>query len=88
MKLSYKNIGITAKTFYGVEFKPGETHEVPGYINSPRFVRVENTEPTKKAPTAKPPVTQAKPAPVKEDPKPVSETKKSDTSADTKESGK
>lgn len=30
----YTNISCSVKTFYGVEFKPGETKEVPGYINS------------------------------------------------------
>ena len=38
--IQYKNISFSAKTFYGVEFKPGETKEVPGYINDPRMVRV------------------------------------------------
>lgn len=40
--LVYKNTSNSVKTFYGVQFKPGETHEVPGYINNPRFVRVES----------------------------------------------
>ena len=26
------------QTFYGVEFKPGDVKEVPGYINDPHFV--------------------------------------------------
>ena len=34
----YTNISCSVKTFYGVEFKPGETKEVPGYINHPRMI--------------------------------------------------
>lgn len=37
---TYKNISRTTKTFYDVAFRPNETHEVPGYINDPEFVRV------------------------------------------------
>jgi hypothetical protein len=36
----YKNLSFTTKTFYGVTFKPGEEHEVPGYINHPKFLRL------------------------------------------------
>lgn len=36
----YKNLSFTTKTFYGVTFKPGEEHEVPGYINYPKFLRL------------------------------------------------
>lgn len=36
----YKNLSTTTKTFYGVTFKPGEEHEVPGYINHPKFMRL------------------------------------------------
>lgn len=88
MKLNYKNIGITTKTFYGVEFKPGETHEVPGFINSPRFIRVDSSEISKKLVVQKSAPTQVKSAPVKEDLKPATDSKKTDTSADSKESGK
>lgn len=35
----YKNLSRATKTFYGVTFKPGEVHEVPGYINCTKFVR-------------------------------------------------
>lgn len=38
--LKYKNIGCSAKTFYGVTFEPDEIKEVPGYINNPNMVRV------------------------------------------------
>lgn len=36
----YKNISYSVKTFYGVEFKPGETKEVPGYINHLKMIVV------------------------------------------------
>lgn len=45
----YKNLSRTTKTFYGITFKPGESHDVPGYINDPKFVRsfkVENPDKT------------------------------------------
>lgn len=31
---NYKNNSSSVKTFYGVEFKPGEVHFVPGYIRA------------------------------------------------------
>jgi len=37
---TYKNTSLTVKTFYGVEFKPGDVHEVSGYINDPAMIRV------------------------------------------------
>lgn len=36
----YINKSKTIKTFYGIEFKPNEIHQVPGYINDPDFERV------------------------------------------------
>lgn len=36
----YKNISNFTKKFYGVNFKPGETKDVPGYINDPDFERI------------------------------------------------
>ena len=47
--ITYKNISFSAKTFYGVEFKPGETKSVPGYINCRGMVRVfdRKAKPTK-----------------------------------------
>ena len=36
----YKNLSLATKTFYGVTFKPGDEHNVPGYINDLSFVRV------------------------------------------------
>lgn len=46
----YKNISLTRKTFHGVTFEPGETKEVPGYINNRGFIRVAEMpkEPPKK----------------------------------------
>lgn len=38
--LRYRNTSVTAKTFYGTTFKPGEEHDVPGYINDPKMIRV------------------------------------------------
>lgn len=36
----YKNLSRATKTFYGVVFKPGDEHDVPGHINHPKFVRL------------------------------------------------
>lgn len=38
--ITYKNNGMLTKKFYEVEFKPGSTHEVKGFINDSDFVRV------------------------------------------------
>lgn len=38
--IRYKNTSVTAKTFYGTTFKPGEEHDVPGFINDPKMIRV------------------------------------------------
>lgn len=38
----YKNLSHATKTFYGISFKPGEEHEVPGCINDSKFVRLNN----------------------------------------------
>lgn len=38
--MTYKNIGFSTKTFYGVTFAPGEVKDVPGYINASGMVRV------------------------------------------------
>lgn len=40
----YKNVSLSEKTFYGVNFKPGETKEVDGYINNLFMIRVEEPE--------------------------------------------
>lgn len=36
----YKNCSYTTKTFYGVKFRPGEVHQVPGFINNIYFIQV------------------------------------------------
>lgn len=38
--ITYKNISLSAKTFYGVRFEPGEMKSVPGYINSLGMIRI------------------------------------------------
>lgn len=40
--LVYKNNSLSVKTFYGVTFRPGEEKPVPGYINSPKFIRIKS----------------------------------------------
>lgn len=66
--LKYKNLSLTTKKFYGVTFKPGETKEVPGYINDPKFVRIKDE--VKTAPVANKPVsTSINKTPVKEETK-------------------
>ena len=37
--LYYTNGSTTTKTFHGVTFRPGETKEVFGIINDPKFVQ-------------------------------------------------
>lgn len=41
MSITYKNIGYSSKTFYGITFKPGDIREVPGYINASGMSRVD-----------------------------------------------
>lgn len=51
----YKNLSSTTKTFYGVTFKPGEEHDVQGYINYPGFIAMPDstsTEGAKKSATS------------------------------------
>ncbi len=38
----YKNLSHATKTFFGVTFKPGEEHEVPGVINDSKFIRLNS----------------------------------------------
>lgn len=50
----YKNISYSAKTFYGVEFKPGEIKAVPGYINCQGMLRMpDSTNVTEKSEVSK-----------------------------------
>lgn len=44
--MKYKNISYTEATYYGVTFNPGEIKDVPGYINNPHFIRVEDVQNT------------------------------------------
>lgn len=46
---NYKNNSSSVKTFYGVEFKPGEVHYVPGYINAKGINRVSDVLPQKQS---------------------------------------
>jgi len=38
--IQYKNVSLSAKTFYGVRFEPGEIKSVPGYVNCSGMVRI------------------------------------------------
>ena len=40
----YKNISRTTKTFYGVKFKPGDVHNVPGIICRPDVVPASESD--------------------------------------------
>lgn len=48
--IKYKNISPYPLTFYGVTFNPNEIKEVPGFVNHPRMVRIQ--EVVKKQPRA------------------------------------
>lgn len=67
--MTYKNTSFYSKTFYGVEFKPGEVHSVKGYINHPSFVRVPDDNTSVKAPAkpAEKPVQKADSTPEKKE---------------------
>lgn len=45
--MKYINLSHTTKTFYGVEFKPGDVKDVPGFINADGMYRTEINEPVK-----------------------------------------
>ncbi len=38
----YKNLSRSVKTFFNVVFYPGEEHNVSGYINHPKFIRLND----------------------------------------------
>ena len=42
--MRYKNVSRIKKKFRGVEFKPGETKSVKGFINDPLMIRVDDPE--------------------------------------------
>lgn len=74
MKIAYKNIGTVTKKFYGVEFKPGDTKSVDGYINANSFVRVDaSANPRNIKTTAPAPKSDVQP---KTEPAPKVESKK------------
>lgn len=70
----YKNTSYSNKTFYGVTFKPGETKEVDGYINTKCMIPAEGPANKKDNVQQKPSPEQPK----KEAPNKVVEGKKSD----------
>lgn len=41
--ITYKNTSLAVKTFYGVEFRPGDVREVPGFILDPAMIRYNGT---------------------------------------------
>lgn len=77
----YKNISNSVKTFYGVTFKPGETHEVTGHINSPNMIRVKDMP--KEPPKAEKGKSQPKSTMIKSDVE--EDTKKKSTQEGKKE---
>ena len=42
--MKYVNLTHTTKTFYDVEFKPGDVRDVPGCINADGFYRTDTDE--------------------------------------------
>lgn len=74
--IRYRNTSVAAKTFYGTTFKPGEEHDVPGYINDSAMIRVPCR------PKELPKVDKKTPAPsaakVEERPKSIKEVNKED----------
>ena len=92
----YKNISCSAKTFYGVEFKPGEIKEVPGYINHPKMIvttslpqedsnKQSKPQEKQKKPSDKTPVIQSSNSEVKPEdatPLPLDDENKSSSSKD------
>ena len=57
--IKYKNISSYPLTFYGVTFNPNEIKAVPGFINHPKMLRVQ--EPVVSKPKAIIEVAQAAP---------------------------
>lgn len=50
--MRYKNTSRIKKKFRGVEFKPGETKTVNGFINDPLMIRVDEPEVVSKKKTS------------------------------------
>ena len=96
--MRYLNTSKSVKTFYGVKFNPGDSHDVPGYINVPGFIRVADLpkEPPKAAKTVnelpKQPAKTSSAGAAKADPKPeptkvvTAEPEQADVSAEAEES--
>ena len=53
MRLAYKNVGRTTKSFHGVTFRPGESSIVERFINDADMIRVsvESVSTSKKSPS-------------------------------------
>lgn len=92
-EMLYKNISCSVKTFYGVEFKPGETKEVPGYINNRKMIAVselpEVSEKQSKPSSEKSKKSSSKSSVISEDsspskPEALAEETKEDSSNDKK----
>ncbi len=85
--MKYVNNTYTTKTFYGVEFKPGEEKEVPGYINADGFFRtdifeipkVESTEVQPEPKASEQAVEAEAPKEVESEPKTTTRGRKSKT---------
>ncbi|MCM1224877.1 MAG: hypothetical protein NC548_61555 [Lachnospiraceae bacterium] len=87
MRIAYKNIGTVTKKFHGVEFKPGETKVVEGYINASSFIRINNSALLKNSKLSPAVTSKTEPAPKVEpkvEAKPDSKTdvKKTDSKKD------
>lgn len=62
----YKNLSHATKTFYGVTFQPNDEHEVPGYINNPKFIRLnEFTQKSDEPPKTTDKTEEVQSAPIK-----------------------
>ena len=92
-EMLYKNISCSVKTFYGVEFKPGQTKEVPGYINDRKMIAVsersEESEKQSKPSSEKSKKSSIKSSVISEDsspskPEALVEEKREDSSNDKK----
>lgn len=60
--MKYVNLSVVTKTYYGVTFAPGETKEVPGYINDKAFVRIDEKRSVLKHVNKPTPKVEPKPA--------------------------
>ena len=79
--MKYKNYGLVEQEFYGVTFKPGETHEVPGFIAAKNFVAVYDVDQPKRK-VGRPAKTSTESTPATQD----TATEKTDSEKTDKES--